>query len=138
VTIRVLYHREPGGWWAESPELDGWTVAGEEVGQLVDDGVTFALAGAAVDRGERFDEARLADVSAPPDVRPERGFGGAESHDGTEPVRDYDDQGKARHHPEPATEVALPEPSLAGDADGDDEQRPGNREECAVDGCSER
>jgi predicted RNase H-like HicB family nuclease len=41
VTVRVLYHREPDGWWAESPDIDGWTVAGEtcdEVRALVDDG----------------------------------------------------------------------------------------------------
>jgi hypothetical protein len=45
VTVRVLYHREPDGWWPKSPDIDGWTVAGEsfdEVRQLVVDGVTFA------------------------------------------------------------------------------------------------
>jgi predicted RNase H-like HicB family nuclease len=59
VTIRILYHQEAQGWWAESPEIDGWSVAGhsyEEVRQLVEDGVTFALASAAEDRGEAFDE----------------------------------------------------------------------------------
>ena len=63
VTVRVLYHREPDGWWAESPDIDGWTVAGdtyEEVRALVDDGITFALAAAAEDRGEVFDESRFA------------------------------------------------------------------------------
>jgi predicted RNase H-like HicB family nuclease len=66
VTVRVLYHREPDGWWAESPEIEGWTVAGgsyEEVRGLVNDGVSFALAGAAEDRGEVFDEARYARVA---------------------------------------------------------------------------
>jgi predicted RNase H-like HicB family nuclease len=66
VTVRVLYHREPDGWWAESPDIDGWTVAGEsfeEVRQLVDDGVTFALASAADERGEGFDEGRFASVT---------------------------------------------------------------------------
>jgi predicted RNase H-like HicB family nuclease len=61
VTIRVLYHREPEGWWAESPEIEGWTVAGESyeaVRTLVEDGVTFALAAAAEDRGDDFDEGR--------------------------------------------------------------------------------
>lgn len=65
MTVRVLYHREPNGWWAESPEIEGWTVAGdsyEEVRRLVDDGVAFALAGAAEDRGETFDESRFATV----------------------------------------------------------------------------
>jgi predicted RNase H-like HicB family nuclease len=66
VTIRVLYHEEDQGWWAESPDVEGWTVAGdtyEEVRRLVEDGVTFALASAAEDRGEEFDEARFADVA---------------------------------------------------------------------------
>jgi predicted RNase H-like HicB family nuclease len=63
VTVRVLYHHEPDGWWAESPDVDGWTVAGEtyeEVRGLVNDGITFALAAAAEDRGEPFDETRFA------------------------------------------------------------------------------
>lgn len=63
VTVRVLYHREPDGWWAESPDIAGWTVAGEtyeEVRALVNDGITFALASAAEDRGEPFDESRYA------------------------------------------------------------------------------
>ena len=66
VTVRVLYHREPDGWWAESPDIDAWTVAGdsyEEVRGLVDDGITFALACAADERGERFDEERFAAVA---------------------------------------------------------------------------
>ncbi len=65
VTIRVLYHQESQGWWAESPDVEGWTVAGEtyeEVRRLVEDGVSFALAGAAEERGEDFDEARFAAV----------------------------------------------------------------------------
>ena len=66
MTIRILYHQEPQGWWAESPEIDGWSVAGdtyEEVRQLAEDGVPFALASAAEDQGERFDEQRYAAVS---------------------------------------------------------------------------
>lgn len=64
--IRVLYHQEPEGWWAESPDIEGWTVVGEsydEARRLVADGVTFALASAAEDRGEDFDEQRFADVN---------------------------------------------------------------------------
>jgi predicted RNase H-like HicB family nuclease len=63
VTVRVLYHQESEGWWAESPDIEGWTVAGDtydEVRQLVTDGVTFALASAADERGEDSDEARFA------------------------------------------------------------------------------
>ena len=47
MTIRILYHQEPQGWWAESPDIDGWSVAGEtydEVRRLAEDGVSFALA----------------------------------------------------------------------------------------------
>jgi predicted RNase H-like HicB family nuclease len=66
VTVRVLYHQEPEGWWAESPEIEGWTVAGEsyeEVRGLAEEGVPFALASAAEDRGEGFDESRFAAVT---------------------------------------------------------------------------
>ena len=66
VTVRILYHQEPQGWWAESCDIDGWSVAGdsyEEVCQLAEDGVSFALASAAEDRGEVFDEERFASVS---------------------------------------------------------------------------
>jgi predicted RNase H-like HicB family nuclease len=66
VTVRVLYHQDPQGWWAESPEIEGWTVAGEsyeEVRQLVEDGVSFALASAAEERGDGFDESCFASVS---------------------------------------------------------------------------
>jgi predicted RNase H-like HicB family nuclease len=48
--IRVIYHREADGWWAESPDVDGWTAAGEtydEVRRLAEDGIRFAL-----DRGD--------------------------------------------------------------------------------------
>jgi predicted RNase H-like HicB family nuclease len=66
VTVRILYRQEPQGWWAESPEIDGWSVAGEiyeEVRRLAEDGVPFALASAAEDRGETFDEEHFAAVS---------------------------------------------------------------------------
>jgi len=66
VTVRVLYHNEDDGCWAESPDIEGWTVAGasyDEVRVLVEDGVSFALASAAEARGDRMDEARYAGVS---------------------------------------------------------------------------
>lgn len=66
VIVRILYHQNPQGWWAESPDIDGWSVAGEtyeEARQLAEDGVSFALASAAEDRGEVFDEERFASVS---------------------------------------------------------------------------
>ena len=65
MTVRILYHHEGKGWWAESPDIDGWTVAGEtyaEVRQFAEEGVSFALAGAAEDRGEAFDEGRFASL----------------------------------------------------------------------------
>jgi predicted RNase H-like HicB family nuclease len=45
-TVRVIYHREPEGWWAESPDVEGWYAAGDsyaEVRQLAIEGVAFAL-----------------------------------------------------------------------------------------------
>lgn len=44
--IRVIYHREAGGWWAESPDVDGWTAAADTYQQLrglVEAGVRIAL-----------------------------------------------------------------------------------------------
>jgi predicted RNase H-like HicB family nuclease len=46
VLVRVLYHQEPEGWWAESPDVERWLAAGdtfEEVRQLAEEGVSFAL-----------------------------------------------------------------------------------------------
>lgn len=45
-SIRVIYHHEIDGWWAESPDVAGWSAAGEsyeEVHQLAEEGVRFAL-----------------------------------------------------------------------------------------------
>ena len=67
MTVRILYHREPQGWWADSPDLEGWTVAGltyDEVRELAADGVSFAVASAAEDRGEVFCELRFISVRA--------------------------------------------------------------------------
>jgi predicted RNase H-like HicB family nuclease len=66
MTVRVLYHHELEGWWAESPDIEGWSVVGqsyEEVRRLAEDGVPFALASAAEGRGEAFDEEQFASVS---------------------------------------------------------------------------
>lgn len=43
-TARVIYHQEPEGWWAESPEVPGWSAAGEsfdELRGLAEEGVRF-------------------------------------------------------------------------------------------------
>jgi hypothetical protein len=45
--IRVIYHDEtPHGWWAESPDIAGWSAAADSypaLHQLAEDGVRFAL-----------------------------------------------------------------------------------------------
>lgn len=43
--VRIILHREASGWWAESPDVEGWSVAGETYGEtrlLAVDGVGFA------------------------------------------------------------------------------------------------
>ena len=45
-TVRVIYHHEADGWWAESPDVDGWSAAGDtyaEVVKLAEGGMPFAL-----------------------------------------------------------------------------------------------
>ena len=45
-SVRVIYHHDGGGWWAESPDVKGWIAAGEsyaEVLKLAEEGVPFAL-----------------------------------------------------------------------------------------------
>lgn len=47
-TVRVIYHHEGDGWWAESPDVDGWSAAGDsysEVVKLAEEGFSFALDG---------------------------------------------------------------------------------------------
>ncbi|HEY2054114.1 MAG TPA: hypothetical protein VGH14_09285 [Solirubrobacterales bacterium] len=49
-TVRVIYHHETGGWWAESPDVEGWSAAGETYGEVVklaEEGIPFALGSAA-------------------------------------------------------------------------------------------
>jgi predicted RNase H-like HicB family nuclease len=44
--VRILHHREGDGWWAESPDVDGWSAAGDsyaEVVKLAEEGTPFAL-----------------------------------------------------------------------------------------------
>lgn len=45
-TVRVIYHHEADGWWAESPDVEGWSAAGDtyaEVVKLAEVGIPFAL-----------------------------------------------------------------------------------------------
>ncbi|HYI98750.1 MAG TPA: hypothetical protein VEX36_03590 [Thermoleophilaceae bacterium] len=45
-TVRVIYHHEPDGWWAESPDVEGWSAAGDsyaDVRKLAHEGIPFAL-----------------------------------------------------------------------------------------------
>ena len=42
--VQVVYHRSKDGWWAESPDVPGWTAAGdsfEEVRDLAQEGLPF-------------------------------------------------------------------------------------------------
>lgn len=44
--VRVTYHHEEGSWWAESPDVAGFSAAGDslsQVRQLVREGVVFSL-----------------------------------------------------------------------------------------------
>lgn len=44
--IRVIYHHEDEGWWAESPDVKGWTAVGDsyaEILKLAEEGIPFAL-----------------------------------------------------------------------------------------------
>lgn len=48
--IRVLHHREGDGWWTHSPDVEGWSAAGNsyaEVVTLSEEGIPFALKGPA-------------------------------------------------------------------------------------------
>jgi predicted RNase H-like HicB family nuclease len=43
--IHVIYHLEEGSWWAESPDLKGWSAVAdtyEEIVKLVEEGIPFA------------------------------------------------------------------------------------------------
>ncbi len=45
-TVRVIYHHEAVGWWAESPDVEDWSAAGDtyaEVVKLAAEGIPFAL-----------------------------------------------------------------------------------------------
>ena len=39
-TSRILRHREGGGQWVESPDVDGWSAAGDS---YADEAIHFAL-----------------------------------------------------------------------------------------------
>jgi predicted RNase H-like HicB family nuclease len=44
--VHVIYHHETDGWWADSPEISGWTATAgsvDELRALAEDGVRFAL-----------------------------------------------------------------------------------------------
>lgn len=43
-SARVIYHEEHEGWWAESPEVPGWSGVGasfEEVSEMAKEGLPF-------------------------------------------------------------------------------------------------
>lgn len=44
--VRVIYHHEVGSWWAESPDVKGWTAIADtydEIVELAKEGIPFAL-----------------------------------------------------------------------------------------------
>jgi predicted RNase H-like HicB family nuclease len=44
--VRVIYHHQRDGWWAESPDVEGWSATGEsyaKVVKLAEEGIGFAL-----------------------------------------------------------------------------------------------
>ena len=46
MNISVMYHLDDDAWWAESPDIPGWTIAGAtfaEIRALAEDGARFAL-----------------------------------------------------------------------------------------------
>jgi predicted RNase H-like HicB family nuclease len=56
-TVQVVYHQEPDGWWADSPDVPGYGVAGaslDEVRGLVREGLPFFLEVDQVEVDERF------------------------------------------------------------------------------------
>lgn len=61
-TIEVTYHHEVEGWWAESRDLPGWSVAAPDVRglrRLVRDSVEFTLQDEEVELLEVGDQATL-------------------------------------------------------------------------------
>ena len=47
-TVRIIYHHEANGWWAESSDVEGWSAAGDtyaETVKLAREGVHFASEG---------------------------------------------------------------------------------------------
>lgn len=45
-TVRVIYHHEAHGWWAESPDVEGWSATDDsyaEVVKLAEEGIPFAV-----------------------------------------------------------------------------------------------
>lgn len=44
--VKVIYHYEGGSWWADSPDIERWSAAADDLEALValvDEGVPFAL-----------------------------------------------------------------------------------------------
>jgi predicted RNase H-like HicB family nuclease len=57
--VRVLHHREGDAWWAESPDVEGWSAAGDsyaEVVKLAEEGILFAIGPAELEHYVRAGE----------------------------------------------------------------------------------
>lgn len=33
-TVRIIYHHESDGWWAEPPDVEGWWAAGDSYAEV--------------------------------------------------------------------------------------------------------
>jgi predicted RNase H-like HicB family nuclease len=47
-TVRIIYHHEQEGWWAESPDVAGWSAAASsypEVRELAEEGIPAVVGG---------------------------------------------------------------------------------------------
>lgn len=89
--VRMRYHREGGTWWAESPDVAGFTAAGsslEDARKQAHEGIEFffeegADEGAAyvlfdlVGTDWEFDSQSLSSTSSPPTAKPRHVLGGA-------------------------------------------------------------
>lgn len=65
--VPVLYHQESSGWWADSPQVPGWSATAstlDELRQLIEDGVRFAL-----ESDEVIVTHQLAPGTTPPGLR---------------------------------------------------------------------
>jgi predicted RNase H-like HicB family nuclease len=72
--VRIIYHHEPEGWWAESPDLERFTAAGAtyaEVREQAHEGASF-FAGEDLEIEDQFADLAAAHASDQVTVGPSR------------------------------------------------------------------